>query len=50
MLEIRYVQPEDKGFWYRLDKHSTIRSVKKEAMYCWRITFPLAAPLQSFLG
>lgn len=21
MLEIRYVQPEDKGFWYRLDKH-----------------------------
>ena len=20
MLEIRYVQPEDKGFWYRLDK------------------------------
>ena len=21
MLEIRYVQPEDNGFWYRLDKH-----------------------------
>ena len=23
MIEIRYVQPEDKKFWYTLDKHLT---------------------------
>lgn len=33
MLEIRYVQPEDKAFWYSLDKHLPVQEFDHKVIH-----------------